>query len=119
MASALHYLHTEKRLLHGDLKSGNILVLGDFEAVKLCDFGVTLALNDKLEKKHAEDYYIGTGPWVAKEVDDEDGVVGHKTDVFALGCTIYEMLALEAPHVNKLPQVCCFSSFKKSSYFPY
>ena len=41
--------------------------------------------------------YVGTEPWSASEVFDEDGIVTNKTDVFALGCVIYEMLALEAP----------------------
>ena len=41
--------------------------------------------------------YVGTEPWNASEVFDEDGVITDKTDVFALGCVVYEMLALEAP----------------------
>ena len=41
--------------------------------------------------------YVGTEPWSASEVLDEDGIVTNKTDVFALGCVVYEMLALEAP----------------------
>ena len=40
---------------------------------------------------------MGTEPWSASEVFDEDGVVTNKTDVFALGCVVYETLALEAP----------------------
>ena len=47
VALALDYLHSEKQLLHGDLKSGNVLILGDFESVKLCDFGVTLPVNSE------------------------------------------------------------------------
>ena len=31
MASGLDYLHTKQNLLHGDLKSGNVLIIGDFE----------------------------------------------------------------------------------------
>lgn len=48
VASALKYLHEDKRILHGDLKSANILILGDFKTAKLCDFGVSLKLNDKV-----------------------------------------------------------------------
>ena len=40
---------------------------------------------------------MGTEPWSASEVFDEHGVITNKTDVFALGCVVYEMLALEAP----------------------
>ena len=47
-AEALSYLHGEKKLLHGDIKSANILVLGDFQTVKLCDFGVCLDLDENL-----------------------------------------------------------------------
>lgn len=48
IASALKYLHEEKNLLHGDLKSANILIKGDFETAKLCDFGVTLRLDEQV-----------------------------------------------------------------------
>jgi serine/threonine protein kinase len=36
------------------------------------------------------------------QVMDDDGTISHKTDIFALGCVIFEMLALQAPHVDKL-----------------
>ena len=48
VASALDYLHREKRILHGDMKSGNVLVIGDFKTVKICDFGVALRLDENL-----------------------------------------------------------------------
>lgn len=34
------------QILHGDMKSYNILVNGDFVTCKLCDFGVTLPLDE-------------------------------------------------------------------------
>ena len=57
VASALDYLHREKRILHGDMKSGNVLVIGDFKAVKICDFGVALRLDENLTV--AEDEVMG------------------------------------------------------------
>ena len=45
LASALDYMHTEKQLMHGDIKSTNVLIVGDFESAKLSDFGVTLPVD--------------------------------------------------------------------------
>ncbi len=108
LAAALDYLHTEKRLLHGDIKSANVLIVGDFEQVKLCDFGVALRLDDK-EDRLADDEdgcYVGTGPWSALETLDDDSEsqkkIGSKSDIFSLGCVMYEMLAMETPHLGTL-----------------
>lgn len=37
MARGLKYLHQEKKLLHGDIKSSNVVIKGDFETIKICD----------------------------------------------------------------------------------
>ncbi|NXD46342.1 TOPK kinase, partial [Copsychus sechellarum] len=49
MARGLQYLHTEQRLLHGDIKSPNVVVRGAFDSVKICDVGVSLPLDENLE----------------------------------------------------------------------
>lgn len=102
VANALSYIHNEKKILHGDIKSGNVLIRGDFEAVKLCDFGVALWLNDDLSGlKNPGGRYIGTEPWKCKEAL-KGGVITDKADIFAYGLLIWEMLALNVPHVDLL-----------------
>ncbi|KXJ83674.1 lymphokine-activated killer T-cell-originated protein kinase [Aedes albopictus] len=100
--NALDYLHTEALILHGDLKSFNILVKNDFEVCKLCDFGVSLPLTkegflDTEKKKDAQ--YVGTGIWSAPEVLEEDvTLISSKADIFSFGLVVYETIALLPPH---------------------
>jgi len=101
LAHALDYLHTDRMLMHGDIKSGNVLVVGDFDTVKLCDFGVTLPLNSEGLVSDPGAQYVGTEAWSPLEVI-RDEVVTSKADIYAFGLVIYEMLALHSPHVDKL-----------------
>ncbi|XP_072944287.1 lymphokine-activated killer T-cell-originated protein kinase homolog isoform X2 [Epargyreus clarus] len=103
ISSALDYLHTKMQILHGDMKSYNILVNGDFAVCKLCDFGVTLPLDengvfDKL-KAGRNVVYFGTEAWSAPEVI-HGGEISSKTDIWPLGLTLWEMLALMPPHAQ-------------------
>jgi len=102
VARALHYLHTEKHIMHGDMKSGNILVVGDFENVKICDFGVTLPVNSEGRVSDPNTRYVGTEAWSPMEVITEDEEVTIKADIFAFGLVVYEMMSLHSPHVDKL-----------------
>ncbi len=45
----LQYLHNEKKLLHGDMKSCNVVVKGDFASIKICDVGVSLPLDENMQ----------------------------------------------------------------------
>ncbi|XP_075218233.1 lymphokine-activated killer T-cell-originated protein kinase homolog [Lycorma delicatula] len=96
ISKALDYLHNDVFIMHGDLKSFNILIKGDFNDVKLCDFGVSIKV-DKDGKALCK--YIGTECWSAPEVLS-DGIVTVKADVFSFGLVIYEMLALHPPHID-------------------
>ncbi|XP_005189380.2 lymphokine-activated killer T-cell-originated protein kinase [Musca domestica] len=105
ISSALDYLHTEAMLLHGDLKSHNILVKGSFEICKLCDFGVSLPLDKegKINFKENPDLrYVGTELWCAPEIIQDEDVIDSKADIFSLGLIIYETIALIPPHSQKL-----------------
>lgn len=103
---ALDYLHNEAFLLHGDLKSFNVLIKGDFSICKLCDFGVSLHLNKlgvlDLEKYPVADY-VGTNLWSAPEIFEEDStLVSTKSEIFSFGLVIYEMIALAPPHTLEM-----------------
>jgi len=101
LASALDYIHTEKNFLHGDIKSTNVLVVGDFETAKLCDFSATLAVDVEGMVSDPEAEYRGTEAWSAMEVIKEE-IITTKADIFSLGLVVYEMLALHGPHMDKL-----------------
>jgi len=100
ISSALKYLHTEAMILHGDLKSFNILVKG--EVFKLCDFGVAVPINkDGFVDivKHPSAVYTGTDMWSAPEVfDEEQSLIGTKSEIFCFGLVIYECLTNSPPH---------------------
>ncbi|XP_063697285.1 lymphokine-activated killer T-cell-originated protein kinase [Culicoides brevitarsis] len=106
VAHALHYLHFTVSYMHGDLKSYNVLVKGDFDVCKLCDFGVSQPLDKDgfIDIKNYPDArYVGTDLWSAPEVFSEDmEIVGTKSEMFSYGLVIYEMLALTAPHIGGL-----------------
>uniref|UniRef100_A0A8C8AZV6 PDZ binding kinase n=1 Tax=Otus sunia TaxID=257818 RepID=A0A8C8AZV6_9STRI len=94
------YLHNDKKLLHGDIKSSNVVVKGDFEAIKICDVGVSLPLDENMTVSNPEAYYIGTEPWKPKEALEDDGIITDKADIFPFGLTLWEMMTLSVPHFN-------------------
>ncbi|VVC32132.1 Protein kinase domain,Protein kinase-like domain,Serine/threonine-protein kinase, active site [Cinara cedri] len=106
IANALDYLHTSL-VLHGDIKSGNILVKNNFEIVKLCDFGVSLPLktDGTLHRvKGHKAMYVGTPCWSAPEVLKGDECLGaiitSKADIFSYGLVFWEMMTLSVPNTS-------------------
>ncbi|GAB1299016.1 Lymphokine-activated killer T-cell-originated protein kinase [Apodemus speciosus] len=99
MARGLKYLHQEKKLLHGDIKSSNVVIKGDFETIKICDVGVSLPLDENMTVTDPEACYIGTEPWKPKEALEENGIITDKADMFAFGLTLWEMMTLCIPHI--------------------
>ncbi|XP_023286091.1 lymphokine-activated killer T-cell-originated protein kinase [Seriola lalandi dorsalis] len=102
VARGLQYLHNEKKLLHGDMKSCNVVIKGDFETVKICDVGVSLQLDENMRVSDPKADYIGTEPWKPKEALEEGGEISDKADIFAYGLTLWEMMSLAMPHLEML-----------------
>nr|XP_056708471.1 lymphokine-activated killer T-cell-originated protein kinase [Euleptes europaea] len=100
VARGLKYLHNDKKLLHGDIKSSNVVIKGAFESIKICDVGVSLPLDENMMVSDPEAHYIGTEPWKPKETLEEDGIITDKADIFAFGLTLWEMMTLSIPHLT-------------------
>ncbi|XP_018423975.1 PREDICTED: lymphokine-activated killer T-cell-originated protein kinase [Nanorana parkeri] len=100
MARGLKYLHIEKKILHGDMKSSNVVIKGDFETIKICDVGVSLHLDENMTVTDPKACYIGTESWKPKEALEDGGVITDKADIYAFGLTLWEMMTLSIPHLN-------------------
>ena len=91
VASALDAAH-ERGLVHRDVKPANILISGEGtrEQIYLTDFGLTKKLGSpqSLTRTGA---WVGTPDYVAPE-QIQAGAVDGRTDVYSLGCVLYEML---------------------------
>ncbi|XP_073529020.1 lymphokine-activated killer T-cell-originated protein kinase [Phyllobates terribilis] len=104
MARGLKYLHNDKNILHGDIKSTNVVIKGNFESIKICDVGVSLPLDENMIMSDPEAHYIGTESWKPKEALEEHGVITDKSDIYAFGLTLWEMMTLTIPHFNLPPE---------------
>src|SRR5919206_3558282 len=87
---ALAYAH-ERRIIHRDIKPANILI-GDDGAIKLTDFGLAEALGSGSVAGGG-----GTYPYMAPEDFAEEEASDYRSDIWAVGVVLYEMLAGRRP----------------------
>ena len=95
VARALHYAH-QHNVVHRDVKPENIL-LQDNHAV-VADFGVARAISVAGGEPITETgVTIGTPTYMSPEQVSGDAQIDGRTDIYSLGCLLYEMLAGEPP----------------------
>ena len=102
VASALGYAH-EHDIIHRDIKPENILLEGS-EAV-VADFGIAKAISAAAGEPRLTEtgLALGTPTYMSPEQATGDQVDG-RSDIYALGCVLYEMLAGEPPFTGPTAQ---------------
>jgi serine/threonine protein kinase len=94
VADALDAAHA-RGLVHRDVKPANILI-GDGDQVYLADFGLTKHASSVRDLTETHQF-IGTGAYMAPEQIERRTLDG-RTDVYALGCVLYECLTRQVPY---------------------
>jgi serine/threonine protein kinase len=99
MAAGLAYAH-ERGVVHRDVKPGNFLLTPGGK-LKLSDFG--LATVEAATRITAAGKTMGTFPYMAPEQIRGRPPVSPQTDLYALGCVIFEMLTGRTPFIGDAP----------------
>jgi serine/threonine-protein kinase len=102
VAEALDYAH-RRGVIHRDIKPANIL-LQDGKPV-VSDFGIALAISTGSAGRLTETgLSLGTPHYMSPEQATGDQSVGRASDIWALGCMLFEMLAGEPPYTGSTAQ---------------
>ena len=104
VAAALEYAH-RRGVIHRDIKPENLL-LDDAGGVQVSDFGIgrvfdASTLEDTLTRSGV---LVGTPAYMSPEQALGERGLDGRTDVYGLGCVLYEMLAGEPPYAAPTPQ---------------
>ena len=112
VASALGYAH-ERGIVHRDIKPANILLSGGHALV--ADFGIARAFGAGADARLTETgLAIGTPAYMSPEQATGNPELDARTDVYALGCVLYEMLAGETPYTGPSAQAIFAKRFIES-----
>jgi serine/threonine protein kinase/Tfp pilus assembly protein PilF len=109
VASALDHAHAHG-LIHRDIKPENIL-LHEGEAM-VTDFGIALAADAAPGERLTETgLMVGTPEYMSPEQAAGERTLDPRSDVYSLGCVLYEMLAGEPPYTGPTAQTVIAKRF--------
>ena len=103
IATALDYAHSRHGVVHRDVKPENIL-LHEGRAI-LADFGIARAISEAGGDRVTETGHSpGTPPYMSPEQASGEITLDGRSDIYSLGCVLYEMLAGEPPFTGRTAQ---------------
>jgi len=111
VASALDYAHS-RDVVHRDVKPENILLCRS--AAVVTDFGIARAISEATEGERLTDpgVAVGTSVYMSPEQASGELEVDGRSDVYALGCVLYELLTGEPPFSGRNHQAILAAKVK-------
>ncbi|WAX79170.1 protein kinase domain-containing protein [Streptomyces sp. KMM 9044] len=97
---ALAYSH-QHGIVHRDIKPANVIITHN-GAVKVMDFGIARALHGASTTMTQTGMVMGTPQYLSPE-QALGKAVDHRSDLYATGCMLYELLALRPPFTGETP----------------
>ncbi|XP_040282001.1 serine/threonine-protein kinase Nek5 isoform X9 [Bufo bufo] len=88
----LKHIH-DRKVLHRDIKAQNIFLANNGTLPKLGDFGIARMMNNTMELART---CVGTPYYLSPEIC-ENRPYNNKTDIWSLGCVLYELCTLKHP----------------------
>jgi serine/threonine-protein kinase len=102
VGDALGYAHTQG-LIHRDIKPENVLFQAGHAVV--ADFGIARAITEAGGTRLTETgLAVGTMAYMSPEQAVGDSEIDARSDIYALGCVLFEMLAGDTPFAADNPQ---------------
>ena len=101
VADGLGYAHVQG-VIHRDIKPGNILLSGGHAVI--ADFGIAQAVSAVEGERLTETgLSVGTPAYMSPEQTTGDRPLDGRSDIYALGCVLYEMLVGDPPFPGATP----------------
>ena len=100
VADALEYAHAQN-IVHRDIKPGNILIERESGRAVVTDFGIARAIERAadISTVTSTGFTLGTPTYMSPEQAGAEKEIDGRSDIYSLGCVLYEMLAGTPPFV--------------------
>ncbi len=112
---ALNFSH-QHGIIHRDVKPANIMI-SKTGAVKVMDFGIARAIADSGNSVTQTAAVIGTAQYLSPE-QARGETVDARSDVYSLGCVLYEILTGEPPFVGDSPVAVAYQHVREDPIPP-